>query len=276
MAPVITSIFSLYLYSQNIKPKKNMKRIQKKSVTLLLASGIITLAISPLRASETDDRIESAAKNSYVFRTYLKDDSIKTSSKDGVVTLTGSVSEKSHKALASDTVAELPGVTKVDDQIEVKPDSSGEMSDAWLETKIKSTLLFHKNVRGSHTHVSVKDGVVTLKGDAVSTAQKELTADYTTDIEGVKDVKNEMTVVEPNNTAQEVVDKIDDASVSAQVKWSLLAHRSTSALKTHVKTKNGVVTVRGNADSTEQKELVTTLVDGIKGVSETVNEMKVK
>ena len=45
-----------------------------------------------LRASETDDRIESSAKKSYVFKTYLQDDSIKTESKSGMVTLTGTVS----------------------------------------------------------------------------------------------------------------------------------------------------------------------------------------
>ena len=51
-------------------------------------------------ASETDGRIESSAKESYVFKTYLKEDAIKTESKDGVVTLTGTVSQESHKSLA--------------------------------------------------------------------------------------------------------------------------------------------------------------------------------
>ena len=72
---------------------------------------------TPLRAADTDSRIESSAAKSYVFKTYLKDDSIKTDSKDGVVTLTGTVADASHKSLAEDTVASLPGVKSVDNQL---------------------------------------------------------------------------------------------------------------------------------------------------------------
>ena len=65
---------------------------------ILVAASALLLAGAPLRASETDDRIESSAKKSYVFKTYLKDDSIKTESKNGAVTLTGTVAEESHIA----------------------------------------------------------------------------------------------------------------------------------------------------------------------------------
>ena len=61
-----------------------------------------------------DNRIESSAKNSYVFKTYLQADDIKVQSEDGTVTLTGTVSEESHKSLAEETVADLPGVKSVD------------------------------------------------------------------------------------------------------------------------------------------------------------------
>ena len=65
------------------------------------------------------------------------------------------------------------------------------------------------------TEVDVKDGIVTLRGHAVSQAQKELTTEYAKDVEGVKDVKNEMTVaktsIKPDKTVGE---KVDDASIS--------------------------------------------------------------
>jgi hyperosmotically inducible protein len=78
----------------------------------LLAATSSLLATSPtLCASETDDRIESSAKKSYVFKTQLKDDSVKAESKNGAVTLTGTVSENSHRLLAEDTVESL--VTKL-------------------------------------------------------------------------------------------------------------------------------------------------------------------
>ena len=241
----------------------------------------LLLANAPAHASsKTDNRIEASARKSYVFKTYLKGDDIKIQSKDGVVTLTGSVLGESHKSLAQETVAELPGVKKVDNQLEVKGDRPAENSDLWLTTKVKTTLLFHRNVNAIKTEVSVKDGIVTLRGDAASKAQKDLTTEYARDVIGVKDVTNEMTVsAAPEKKSEKkhetVGEKIDDASITAQVKLTLLNHRSTSAINTKVKTTKGVVTVSGNAKNAAEKDLVTKLATDVKGVKNVTNRMTV-
>ena len=80
------------------------------SLAVLAVTSALLVSSTALRANETDDRIESSAKKSYVFKTHLKDDSIKTESRNGVVTLTGTVANSSHKSLAGDTVESLPGV----------------------------------------------------------------------------------------------------------------------------------------------------------------------
>jgi len=240
------------------------------AVALLLASA-------PAHASsKSDNRIEAAARKSHVFQTYLKADDIKIQSKDGVVTLTGSVLDESHKSMAQETVAELPGVRKVDNQLKVKGDSPAENSDLWLAAKVKTTLLFHRNVNGIKTDVSVKDAVVTLRGEATSEAQKELTTQYAKDVTGVKDVKNEMTVSAASiKKLKTVGEKIDDASITALVKMTLLYHRSTSAVHTKVKTKNGVVTVSGKAGNAAEKDLVTKLAGDVHGVKNVTNRMTV-
>ena len=245
---------------------------------VLLAAAFALLVISvPVYASKMDDRIESSARKSYVFKTYLKDDDIKIESKDGAVTLTGFVSEESHKSLAQDTVAGLPGVKSVDNKLEVKGAPPAANSDAWLSTKVKLTLLFHRSVSAEKTEVDVKDGIVTLRGEATSEAQKELTTEYVKDVEGVKDVKNEMTVSKTGEkTSQTMGEKIDDASITAQVKMALLFHRATSALKTSVTTKRGVVTVSGKARNTAEKDLVDKLVSDIKGVKSVNNRMTIE
>jgi osmotically-inducible protein OsmY len=223
----------------------------------------LLLATAPAHASsKTDNRIEASAKKTYVFQTYLKGDDIKIQSKDGVVTLTGSVLEESHKSLAQETVAELPGVKKVDNRLEVKGDRPAVNSDIWLATKVKTTLLFHRNVNAVKTEVAVKDAIVTLRGEAASPAQKE--------------VKNEMTVSGVSTKKHETVgEKIDDASITAQVKITLLSHRSTSAINTKVKTKHGVVTVSGKAGNAAEKDLVTKLASDVNGVKKVTNRMTV-
>jgi len=245
-------------------------------VLVVAAIGLLNIGM-PVYASQTDDRIESSAKNSYVFKTYLKGDDIKIRSKDGVVTLTGSVSEETHKSLAQDTVADLPGVKSVDNKLEFKGERPAENSDSWVHMKVKTALLFHRNVSGLKTEVTVKDGIVTLRGEASSQAQKDLTTEYVKDVEGVKDVKNEMTLVKTSGKSDKTVgEKIDDASVTAQVKMTLLSHRSTSALNTKVKTKDGVVTLSGKAKNAAEKDLATKFVKDVNGVKSVNNQMTVE
>jgi osmotically-inducible protein OsmY len=148
------------------------------------------------------------------------------------------------------------------------------MSDAWLLTKVKTTLLFHHSVSAA-TEVDVKDGTVTLSGAADNQAQKELTTEYATDIDGVKKVKNEMTLAAAPNEKQTMGDKIDDASITTMVKMTLLGHRSTSAFKTSVSTKDGVVTLTGKADNAAEIALAGKLANDVNGVQSVQNKMTV-
>jgi len=250
----------------------------KSMFPLTLAAVVSTMLITsaPLRAAGTDSRIESSAAKSYTFKTYLKDDSIKVDSKQGVVTLTGTVADASHKSMAENTVASLPDVKSVDNELVINGEQPAEHSDAWITTKVKTALLFHRNVSGTGTSVYTKDGVVTLQGVASSMAQKELTTEYAKDIDNVTSVNNEMTIARnPAVPDATIGDKIDDASITAEVKSSLLSHHSTSALHTGVTTTDGVVTLSGIAQNDAEKSLVTKLTTDINGVTSVINNMTI-
>ena len=251
----------------------------KYSLVLMVAAVALLVFSVPVQASKTDDQIVSSAKNSYVFKNYLKNDDIKIQSKNGAVTLTGIVSEESHKTLARETVASLSGVKTVDNRLEVKgAPLAATNSDAWLVTKVKTTLLFHSSVSASATEVDAKDGIVTLRGDAANQAQKDLTTEYAKDVDGVKDVKNEMVVSDerPSKKTQTAGDKIDDASITAQVKMTLLYHRSTSALNTSVTTKNGVVTLNGKAKNAAKRIWPPNYANDVNGVKSVKNRMTIE
>jgi hyperosmotically inducible protein len=237
----------------------------------------ILLGLPPLlRASATDDRIETAAQASYVFKTFLGHDQILAKSLDGVVTLTGMVETQANSQLAQATIASLPDVVRVDNQLRTREDSPRERSDGWLAIKVKSVLLFHRNVSARETKVSVREGIVTLRGEATSLAQSELSAEYALDVDGVKEVMNEMTIAKtPVQQGERIDEMIDDASITAQVKSALLWHLSTSSVKTNVATKDGTVTVSGIAKNDAERSLVTKLATDINGVMMVINEMTI-
>lgn len=257
-----------------------------KRIIAAVAASILTIGVSAY-ASETDDRIEASAKKSYIFETYLKDDSIKVNSEAGVVTLTGTVARDSHKSMAERTLEDMPGVKGVNNRLEVKGESAPENSDAWISSRVTSTLMFHRNVSGDATSVHTKNGHVTLGGVATSAAQKDLTGEYAKDVHGVKDVKNNMTVSKGTKhsdktvtdkigeKAGDVKESVDDASTTALVKMTLLYHQSTSAANTTVSTTDGVVTVGGQAKNAAERDLVGKLIGDVHGVKSVVNTMTI-
>lgn len=254
---------------------------------------VVTSAVSGLAIDrahmhdvETDRLIESAFRRSYVHRIYLKDDLITCTALAGVATLTGTVAEHSHKVLAGDTLASLPGVIQVDNHLTMVTEATtvpspasgpdGRRSDRWIAHRVRFALLFHRNVNSHITTISVADGVVSLGGEATSAAQRELTGEYAKDIEGVLAVKNGMTVAEiPVPTARTTGEKMDDASITAQVRTALLTHHSTSSFKTLVEVRDGEVTVTGIAANAAEKSLVSKLVCDIHGVGLVNNLMTV-
>jgi hyperosmotically inducible periplasmic protein len=247
------------------------------SVAIMVAAVAVLVSSMSLYAAVSDDQgIESSARQSYVFKTYLQDDAIQVQSKEGIVTLTGTAADQSHSSLAEDTVSGLPGVNSVDNKLEIKGGRAAANSDGWLITKVQTSLLFHRNVSSSNTKVSAKEGHVTLRGEANSQAEKDLTAGYAKDIEGVKDVSNKMTVAKNSKMpAPTMGENIDDASITAQVKMTLLFHRSTSANNTQVETSQGIVTLGGKARNAAEKDMAAKLVSDIHGVKSVTNNMVV-
>ena len=241
---------------------------------LLISSLIATTSVALFALSSSDSKIEDAAKASYNYRTVLQD-KVTVKADDGVVTLTGVVADNSMKSVAEDTVSNLPGVTRVDNQITLDP-ALKEHSDSWIALKLHTQLLVRSNVSNANTTINVKDGVVTLTGTATSAAQKDLTGFYAKEIDWVKSVKNDIVVNEKPSMGETAGEKIDDASITTQVKYALLSHKSTSALKTKVTTTNGVVVITGEAANDAEKSLVGKLAESIRGVKSVDNNMTVK
>jgi hyperosmotically inducible periplasmic protein len=246
--------------------------IYSKKLSALLV--LIAAPVALFASSETDRKIEDAAEASYNYRTVLEGH-VKVKASDGIVTLTGTVEDKDNKALAADTVENLPGVVAVKNEINVKS-SYPEHSDAWIAFKIRSLLLVKSNVSATDTKVAVEKGNVTLTGTADNIAQKDLTGVYAKEIDWVKSVKNDIVVKDAPAAGETIGEKIDDVSITSQVKYALLSHKATSALKTKVTTNDGVIVITGEASSDAEKSLVTKLAQDVRGVKSVTNDMVVK
>jgi hypothetical protein len=162
------------------------------TVRVLLITAALTTA---LRGEQpTDHEVEVALTESYNFRTLLNDNA-RAQVENGVVTLTGTVENRYQRALAEDTARTIPGVQEVHNHLDVL--SPGRVrSDGWIELRIRGMLFVREGVSGKSTDITVREGVVTLRGVADNPVQKELTENYARQVDGVRAVRNEMSVAD--------------------------------------------------------------------------------
>ncbi len=151
-----------------------------------------------------DEAVEDASVTASVKSRLLWNDTtdgldINVDTMNGRVTLTGNATTQAEKDLATRLAMRTDGVRGVDNNIVVKPSTKGDgaptaddageaISDSWITTKVKSSLLMSNDVDGLDLTVETKDGVVTLGGGASSTAERDLAVEIAKDIKGVKGV----------------------------------------------------------------------------------------
>lgn len=259
-----------------------MKKFQK---TLVVGTMALLMVAGCLSAAVMDKTIEANIKASYVFRSYLKGDDVKVQTKDGVVTLMGTVRNENHMIMAVDTVADMKGVKSVVNKMEVAGGIPEKRSDGWIHMRLETMLKMHRNLESELTAIEVKDGNVVLQGVADNEAQKALIGLLVKEGEGVKEVDNQMTLekeraeatAEKREGKHRTLDQfIDDSSIKAQVKWALLFHRGTNPFNAEIHVHKGVVTISGKAEDLSQKELVAERIKDIHGVKRIINKMTIE
>ena len=123
----------------------------------------------------------------------------------GEVTLKGTADSEASKELAgriaetTDDVRAVENRLQVDSELAAKDGDEARKptevaSDAWISTKVKSALLWNSNVPGSRIDVDAEAGVVTLSGEVDSDSQKELARRIADDIQGVREVRDQLRV----------------------------------------------------------------------------------
>jgi len=145
-------------------------------------------------------------------------------------------------------------------------------SDTALTAKVKAALAADPVAKAHQIDVEINQGVVELNGFVDSDANRAAAAQVATNVEGVKEVRNNLEV-RGDETAGKV---IDDTVITAKVKSALIADDTTKAHEINVETQNGVVQLSGFVDSESQKTAATTVARGIEGVSEVHNEISIK
>lgn len=186
-------------------------------------------------------------------------------------------SEQGEDHTASKVTAPTPAEAK-DRETQTATDLEQQASDAWLEGKLETVYLFNRHLNNFTIDPEVAHGAVVLTGTVDSTVSKELAGELAQGMEGITDVTNRLTVADDtpgNENGRDFSERVEDATLTAEVKTMLLANSETSGLQINVDTTGSEVTLSGRIDSSAEKDLageIASQVDGVKGVN---NELQV-
>src|ERR1051326_1669424 len=171
---------------------------------ILLATLLTVLALTFFgcaTSSMDDTSITTKVKTKLAADTDTSAIRIGVETNGGGGTLRGEVPTANEKSKAEQLAKNTEGVTKVVNNIMVRPPSTetpgvgertGEaISDATILTKIKSQYLAQGIVG---TNVDVTDGAVVIKGQVENAEEKAKAEDIAKKTDGVKSVKNQLTI----------------------------------------------------------------------------------
>ena len=128
-----------------------------------------------------DQLIETKAKvNLNKSDERFKPAQVTVNSFNGVVLITGNVSDSDMRAIATKTVSKIRKVRRVNNELNVSPPRSNSalLADAWLSRKVKTRFLLSKDVDSNRVKVVVNDGVIFLMG-LVSHAEADIIVEST-------------------------------------------------------------------------------------------------
>ena len=246
---------------------------QSLAMSMAMIMALLVLLSMTVMAStgRYDQQIQQAANHKLHNEKHLQ--SVSTSVEDGIVILTGTVGLYQDKLDAAKKVKKLSNVSGVRNDITVAGES---VPDAQLAKKLTKKLAYDRvgyyDNAFNFVAVDVKDGVVTLTGDALYDVPKDMALDIVARTAGVKDVVNDVKVL-PVSIFD---DSIRLRTARAIYRDSVLGRYATDPVDPiRIVVENGHVTLYGTVQSVMDKNIAGIRASSVPGSFSVENKLVV-
>ncbi len=156
---------------------------------------------------------------------------------------------------------------------------SQRLYEARQEGSVWTAFAFNRHLSPFSLNVDVEGSLATLTGTVESEVKRELAEQVALGIGGIEAVDNRIRVdpgVRPHRVSVAAADeRLDDATVKARVKSRLLWNTRTEGLDIGVESHAGLVTLSGETDSAQARELAGRLAASTEGVERVDNAIRV-
>ncbi|MDR8013462.1 BON domain-containing protein [Ectopseudomonas guguanensis] len=148
-----------------------------------------------------DASLAATVKSKLLWNSTTRGLDIQVRSETGNVTLSGNAQTPAAKELAGQLAANTDGVREVFNHLSISTadstssevqatldDAREDISDSWITSKVEASFLFSRNLDAMNISVDTADGLVSLRGSVLSSAEKRLAVEIARNIRGVRGV----------------------------------------------------------------------------------------
>ena len=169
-----------------------------------------------------------------------------------------------------------------------------QLADGWLTTKIQSKFVADRDIKATDINVSSREGVVTLKGHVQNEPMRSLAVAIAQNTDGVKQVVDQLSVTiagpvaaSPVNTATagaiattgtvvpDSTPRTDDPRITSGIQAKYFLDDKIKRRRIDVDSSNGIVTLRGEVGSDDERAQALLLARTTEGVQRVEDNLTV-
>lgn len=215
----------------------------------------------------TDSEIQQDVLRELKWDTRVEETDVGVQVDEGVVTLSGTVSSWGKRFAAEEAAHRVRGVLDVANDIAIKLPGTPGRTDTEIAKAVRNALEWDVFVPEERVQSTVSAGVVTLKGDVESWAQRDDAERAVRNLSGVRGVTNRLEVKPPKVAAAEVQKYIVDA---------LERQAMREAKRITLGVRDGRVTLSGRVRSWAEREAVVGAAKGTPGVRAVQDQLHIE
>ncbi|HSD91105.1 MAG TPA: BON domain-containing protein [Kofleriaceae bacterium] len=219
-----------------------------------------------MKTSKSDAQIKQDVVDELTWDTRLSPTEIGVAVENSVVTLTGTVSNFGKKLAAEDAAHRVGGVLDVANDIVVKVTNGAQRSDTDIAAAIRQVLIWDAFIPEEKIQTTVTNGLVTLRGDVETVAQRQHVARVIGNLIGVRGIDNLLLVKRPDVSA---------SALRLAIRSALERHADHDAEKIDLDVEEGCVTISGAVHSSAEREVILGAARGTRGVDKVIDHLHI-